>query len=92
MKKVRAHVLVEGRVQGVFFRACTQDEARKRNVTGWVKNRFDGKVEALFEGEESDVAALLGWCNSGPPSARVRNVTVNWEPYAGEFSAFSITR
>jgi len=66
MKKVRAHVLVEGRVQGVFFRACTQDEARKRNVTGWVKNRFDGKVEALFEGEESDVAALLGWCNSGP--------------------------
>jgi acylphosphatase len=92
MRKVRAHVLVEGRVQGVFFRACTQDEARKCNVTGWVRNRFDGKVEALFEGDEDNVATVLRWCNSGPPSARVNKVTVNWEPHIGEFSEFSITR
>jgi len=91
MGKVRAHVIIEGRVQGVFFRAHTQDEARRRNVMGWVKNRYDGGVEAVFEGEKEDVQSLIEWCHVGPPYARVTNVKVEWEDYLGEFSDFSIT-
>ncbi|HPD60621.1 MAG TPA: acylphosphatase, partial [Thermodesulfobacteriota bacterium] len=59
MEKVRAHVIIEGRVQGVFFRAYTQEQARLKKVTGWVKNRYDGKVEAVFEGEKNAVQALI---------------------------------
>lgn len=91
MEKVRAHVLIEGRVQGVFFRAYTQDEARRRKVSGWVKNRFDGSVEAVLEGEKADVEALIAWCHSGPPHARVKQVKVQWETYTGEFRDFSVT-
>lgn len=91
MEKVRAHVIIEGRVQGVFFRAYTQDEARRRKVFGWVKNRYDGGVEAVFEGEKDAVQRLIEWCYYGPPSARVENVEVTWEDYAGEFKSFSIT-
>ena len=90
MEKVRAHVLIEGRVQGVFFRAHTQDEARKHKVAGWVKNRFDGSVEAILEGEKADVQALVEWCHKGPPHARVRQVEVEWESYTGEFTDFSV--
>lgn len=90
MNRVRAHVVVEGRVQGVFFRAYTQDEARRHKITGWVKNRYDGKVEAVFEGEENNVKALIDWTHTGPPYARVENVEVTWEPYTGEFSGFSV--
>ena len=90
MEKVRAHVLIEGRVQGVFFRAHTQDEARKRKVAGWVKNRFDGSVEAILEGEKADVEALVAWCHKGPPHARVKQVEVEWKSYTGEFKDFSV--
>ena len=90
MEKVRAHVLIEGRVQGVFFRAHIQDEARKRTVAGWVKNRFDGSVEAILEGEKADVEALVAWCHTGPPHASVMHVEVAWENYAGEFKDFSV--
>lgn len=91
MEKVRAHVIIEGRVQGVFFRAYTQDQARLRKVTGWVKNRYDGKVEAVFEGERNAVQALIDWCRIGPPHASVKTVEITWEDYKGEFSLFSIT-
>ena len=91
MEKVRAHVIIEGRVQGVFFRGCTQDEARLRKVTGWVKNRYDGKVEAVFEGEKNAVHALIDWCYTGSPHASVKTVEIQWEDYQGEFSSFSIT-
>ena len=91
MEKVRAHIIIEGRVQGVFFRAHTQDEARKRGVTGWVKNRVDGSVEAVFEGEKGDVQALITWCHTGPPHARVTQVHFTWERYTGEFPDFSVS-
>jgi acylphosphatase len=71
MSKMRAHLFVEGRVQGVFFRACTQEEAQERKLTGWVKNLYDGRVEAVFEGEEKDVQSMIEWCHSGPPHAMV---------------------
>lgn len=90
MDKVRAHVFVEGRVQGVFFRAYTREEAVKYAVSGWVRNTDAGTVEAVFEGSREDVQALINWCHTGPPYASVVNVRVTWEPYAGDFSDFSI--
>ena len=88
--KVRAHVLVSGMVQGVFFRSETQYEAKKRNVTGWVRNLPDGMVEAVFEGEEEKVKELINFCKHGPPGARVASVDVRWEKYTGEFKDFEI--
>lgn len=90
MAKARAHVVISGRVQGVFFRAHTRDIATKFNVNGWVKNRDDGKVEALLEGDEENVKAVLDWCQDGPPSARVSGVDTKWEDYKGEFKRFEI--
>jgi len=88
--KVRAHVLVSGRVQGVFFRSETQDEAIRQGVTGWVRNLSDGRVEAVFEGEKERVDKLIEFCKKGPPGARVKNVNVTWKDYTGEFKSFSI--
>lgn len=69
-------VRIEGRVQGVWFRGWTMREAISRGLAGWVRNRSDGSVEALFEGPESVVDAMLVACRSGPPSARVTNLTM----------------
>ena len=91
MKKVRAHVVIDGRVQGVCFRLDTRRAALKRNVKGWVRNLPDGRVEAVFEGEESDVKSIMKWCESGPPLARVGKVSVEWEPYTGKLDSFEIT-
>jgi acylphosphatase len=88
---VRARIRVSGRVQGVFFRQTTAQEANRIGVTGWVRNLPDGDVEAVVEGDREDVDRLIAWCHHGPPSARVDNVSVAWEPYSGEFSRFSIT-
>nr|HID58882.1 acylphosphatase [Desulfobacterales bacterium] len=90
MNMVRAHAIIEGRVQGVFFRFETREVAARHNVTGWVKNRRDGSVEAVFEGPRKDVDNVIEWCHVGPPSARVTRVTVHWEPYTGEFNKFDI--
>ena len=91
MKNVRAHAIIEGIVQGVCFRAYTQQEARRWGVSGWVKNRYDGSVEAVFEGNGEAVEAVITWCYSGPAHARVDNVRVIWENYTGEFSNFTIS-
>lgn len=88
---VRAHIIVSGRVQGVFFRSETQDEAHRQNVTGWVRNLPDRSVEAVFEGEKDRVDALIEFCRMGPPGARVAKVAVAWENYTGEFKIFSIS-
>lgn len=89
--KVRAHVFVRGRVQGVFFRSETRQEARKRNVTGWVRNLLNGGVEAVFEGEREDVDKLIKFCKRGSSGARVTEIEVFQETYAGEFENFQIT-
>jgi acylphosphatase len=88
--KVRAHVVVSGRVQGVFFRSETKDEAEKHGVSGWVRNLSGGKVEAVFEGEQGNVGELIEFCKRGPPGARVTDVDVTWESYTGEFRYFEI--
>ena len=72
-----------GRVQGVFFRDTCRREARRRGVAGWVTNRPDGAVEAVFEGEPADVQALVQWAGQGPPQARVVRVDVADEPPQG---------
>jgi acylphosphatase len=86
----RAHVFVSGKVQGVYFRATTRDEARERGVTGWVKNLDDGRVEAVFEGEEDAVQEMVGFCHEGSSSARVEDVEVDREEATGEFDGFEI--
>ncbi len=88
--KVRAHVFITGRVQGVFFRYETRDVARRHNVNGWVRNLSDGRVEALFEGEKEDVESVIEFCKIGPPGAKVTNLEINWENYKGEFKNFKI--
>lgn len=90
MGRQRAHVLIEGRVQGVAFRMETRRAAEKRNIEGWVKNLPDGRVEAVFEGEESDVQSMLQWCQSGPSLARVARVNLEKETPTGEFEGFHI--
>ncbi|HHT9125813.1 MAG TPA: acylphosphatase [Candidatus Brocadiia bacterium] len=90
MSIVRAHVYVEGMVQGVFFRAGTVDKARSLNIVGWVRNCQDGSVEAVFEGKKDVVEKIVNWCRVGPSGAIVRNVDVNWEEPTGEFKTFSI--
>ena len=90
MEKVRARVIIEGRVQGVFFRHHTQEVAFRLDLKGWVKNRRDGSVEALFEGDKKKVDQIIEWCHRGPSEARVSNVHTTWENYTGEFDDFSI--
>ncbi len=89
MKK-RAHVYISGRVQGVFFRATTREEARKRRVKGWVKNLTDGRVEAVFEGEKEDIEEMIDFCNKGPRAADVKETKVEWKEYGNEFEEFTV--
>jgi acylphosphatase len=72
-------VIVRGRVQGVFFRDGTQEQARALGVAGWVSNRVDGSVEAVFEGPRPAVERAIEWCRAGPPRAQVDGVEVTWE-------------
>ncbi len=90
MRRVRA--IITGRVQGVSYRASTATEARKLGVVGWVKNRSDGGVELEAEGEPDQVAALLAWCEKGPPLARVTDVAVEELSPTRAETIFSITR
>lgn len=92
MANVRAHLIIEGIVHGVFFRANTKEQADRTGVHGWVKNRPDGTVETLFEGEEGAVKKLIAWCHHGPPEAVVKNVNIDWEAYKGEFKNFTVIR
>lgn len=90
MANVRSHLIVEGRVQGVWFRDSTKREANRLNITGWVKNRYDGNVELIAEGSKENVAKLTEWCHNGPPAARVTGVNESIEDYTGEFASFEI--
>lgn len=76
--RTRAHVFVDGTVQGVFFRATTRDTAEERGVDGWVRNLADGRVEAVFEGPASDVEAMVEFCSDGSKAATVESVDVEY--------------
>lgn len=89
MKQV--HCVVMGRVQGVFFRATTQREARRLALTGWVRNRPDGSVEVVAEGDDDTLRDFVGWVQRGPSSARVDRVETRWRSYTGDFTDFRIT-
>jgi acylphosphatase len=90
MDNIRAHLIIEGRVQGVWFSDSTRNEATRLNLTGWVKNRFDGSVELVAEGSREEVKKLIEWCHHGPPGARVTMVHEIKEDYVGEFDSFRI--
>src|SRR5258708_20435354 len=80
---VRRHVIVTGRVQGVWFRDSVRAVASEHGVAGWVRNRSDGSVEAVFEGAEPDVIELLVFCREGPPRAHVLTMSVGEESPEG---------
>jgi acylphosphatase len=90
MEKARAHLLISGRVQGVFYRSFTQDVAHSLGLKGWVKNNSDGKVEAVFEGKKEDIESAIRSCYKGPSAAKVNNIDAKWEDFTGEFDTFSI--
>ncbi|MDR0318632.1 MAG: acylphosphatase [Nitrososphaerota archaeon] len=90
MSKIRAHIYVTGKVQGVFFRQNTRRQAQSRGVCGWVSNLSDGRVEAVFEGEEIFVKEVVDYCRRGPSFAKVEQVEVLFEDYTGAFLVFSI--
>ncbi len=87
--RVRVHLVVSGRVQGVAFRAYTEDEARRLGVSDWVRNLPDGRVEVEAEGERAALEKLVAFCRRGPPAARVDDVDVRWSAHRGEMGPFS---
>jgi len=90
MNSKRVHLLVGGRVQGVYFRQGMMETAEKNNVLGWVRNLPDNKVEAILEGNDSNVDAVVEWARFGPAGAVVQELKVTEEEYVGEFSDFEI--
>ena len=90
MGDIRVRLIIEGRVQGVFFRDSTSREAIDLGIFGWVKNRFDGGVEILAEGPEDKIEQLIDWCHQGPPYAKVSRVNKIREEWQGEFDSFDI--
>ena len=88
--KTNVHVLISGRVQGVWFRSSTKQKAEQLGVTGWVRNTKDGRVEAIFEGEENSVKSLIEWCHHGPPLAKIEKVEVKNQNFTNGFDDFSI--
>ena len=90
MANARAHVVIEGRVQGVLFRHHTRQRAVRLGLKGWVRNCMDGTVEAVFEGDREKLDQMIEWCHRGPSQARVTSIHQRWDEYRGEFKDFSI--
>ena len=90
MKKIRAHVVISGRVQGVYFRQSAFQKAVELGLKGWVRNLSNKKVEAIFEGEENLVEKMIEWCKEGPSLARVTHVEIDKQPCLDSFNDFSI--
>lgn len=86
----RVHLVISGRVQGVFFRAHTKEQADLLGITGWVKNLDTGQVEVVAEGESNAIDRFVDWCRQGPRLASVSRVEIADEPPEGNFSSFSI--
>lgn len=90
MGQKQVHLLVRGRVQGVYFRASTERESRRLGLTGWVRNRPDGNVEIAAEGSEEALKELIAWAHHGPTGARVDHVDVHWRDFVGLLPDFRI--
>jgi len=88
---IRATLTIHGRVQGVCFRMFTQERAVELGLTGWVRNTWGRAVEAVFEGEEENVRAMVRWCHSGPSHAEVSKLDLTYADATGEFDDFRIT-
>lgn len=88
--KINVHVIISGRVQGVWYRVSTKQKAEQLGITGWVKNTVDGCVEAVFEGEENIIEDMIKWCYTGPPNAIVKDVKVKKRTLINNFDDFSI--
>ena len=86
----RMHLLISGRVQGVFFRATAEHVARELGITGWARNLPDGRVEAIAEGDPEALDRFADWCREGPPAARVEGVEIRRSEATGEFQAFEV--
>lgn len=90
METAQAHLFIEGRVQGVFFRAFTSEVAAKLGLKGWVKNLYDGRVEAVFEGHKKLIKQAIVQCRKGPPGSYVTDVQVSWGTPSGTYRGFEI--
>lgn len=88
--KKALHAIIEGRVQGVNFRMATYHAADKLGVSGWVRNKPDGSVEAFFEGDAESVDEIIKWCHKGPPMASVKNVKLSEDVYTGRYRDFTV--
>lgn len=89
-RKKRVHIYVSGRVQGVYYRQTTLKVAGEIGVFGWVRNTMDGRVEAVFEGDEEKVDKIVEWCKQGPSMASVTNISLMEEKYENEFHDFRV--
>jgi len=89
-KKASVRLLINGKVQGVYFRLNMQEIAMKNSVFGWVRNLADGRVEALLEGNKDDVEKIIEWSKKGPESARVDALKIDYLKYGGKFADFVI--
>ena len=90
MKQQRVHILVSGKVQGVFFRQALKVVAKKNNVFGWVRNLADKRVEAILEGDSQSVNLVIKWVRIGSANSRVDNVEITNEEFKNEFSTFEV--
>ena len=91
-KNIRAHLFISGRVQGVWYRGSTKQQADDLGLTGWVRNCESGEVEVVVEGADVAINKLISWCRTGPTLARVTDVRIDFEDYSGEFVEFRVTR
>ena len=90
MVKSSVHILVTGKVQGVFFRQATKVIAIKNHVTGWVKNLESGQVEILLEGKDQNVNSIVEWCHNGPANSRVDEIKIKQQKFSGQYSNFEV--
>jgi acylphosphatase len=90
--QVRVYLKIEGRVQGVYFRASAVQEAHRLRLTGWVRNCLDGSVEAVAEGPRIGIEQWIAWCRQGPPGARVERVHLEWQDFGNDFQGFRVKR
>lgn len=84
------HLFVFGRVQGVFFRLCTKQQADKLDISGWVRNRKDGSVEIFASGKEDNLRSLIKWCHLGSPYSEVQCVEKEWQESKERFVGFIV--